>query len=378
MRRFNNYSYNSFSRVEKDKARQNGFLLGGKTGSGKSTLLNVLCNKDYAQTARGATAVTKESTVYYHKLKDGQYISIIDTPGLSDPNMIQNKEQDNIHLKGIKKVIKEESIQLKGILFLVNFQEERFDNSEIEALKQYNTIFPLKKFWDYIIVIFTHKFNDPNGDSFEEMKENRDDSNQLLFSKIMHDIREISDPIEYKYLKTEYFNSYWPIKKPIQEKSNNQNKEKLEKILAEFTSKIPLFTRIEIVNIQNYKFTENGKNYIANADVTGYIGLDDKPIYEEIKYSNKKEITKQIHLDQKMELSVHAISAKKDEKTGELKTNVENNPTNSYYLKKFTCLGAGGMVGLGIGTLLFTNPAAIVGAGIVGIINGYLMSSSIK
>ena len=52
-----------------------------------------------------------------------------------------------MHLDGINKKISGEKIHIKGILFLINFQNKRFDADEQEALLNYNTLFPLKNFW---------------------------------------------------------------------------------------------------------------------------------------------------------------------------------------------------------------------------------------
>lgn len=59
---------------------------------------------------------------------------------------LKNPEIDNIHLEQIQKVISRYNICIKGILFLVNFQNERFDADKQEALLKYYQIFPLKSF----------------------------------------------------------------------------------------------------------------------------------------------------------------------------------------------------------------------------------------
>lgn len=74
-------------------ARQNGFILTGKTGTGKSTLLNVIFSQEVAEAKKYAFAVTKKSQVYYLKLNNGRYISLVDTPGLSDPDIVCNDQK---------------------------------------------------------------------------------------------------------------------------------------------------------------------------------------------------------------------------------------------------------------------------------------------
>ena len=187
----------NFTDKELNIARQNGFILTGKTGTGKSTLLNVIIGKDIAEAKSQAGAVTKKSQVYYIKLNNGMFISIVDTPGLSDPDIIalDKKDLDKHHLKGIEKVVSEEKIHIKGILFLVNFQIERFDESEQKALIDYNKLFPLKRFWKHLIVVFTHIYSDPIGYSEEEKRKMRDKSNGEIFSNLMEKVKEVSDVI---------------------------------------------------------------------------------------------------------------------------------------------------------------------------------------
>jgi len=111
---------------EKEEAKQNGFILTGKTGAGKSTLLNVLYDKVVAVVEDSGKSVTKVCKVFYYRLKSGKCICLIDTPGLADTEKITKKNIDKIHLEGITKIVYDEKIHIKGILFLVNFQNKRF------------------------------------------------------------------------------------------------------------------------------------------------------------------------------------------------------------------------------------------------------------
>ena len=109
----------------------------------------------------------------------------------------------------------------------MNFQNERFEENEQNALLIYNQLFPLKRFWQHLIIIFTHYFGDSDEDSKEEMKENIDNSNGKIFEKLMEKVKEVSDVINYRDLNIKYFNSYSPIKNDKQKK-NLKFKEELE------------------------------------------------------------------------------------------------------------------------------------------------------
>ena len=277
---------------EKEKARLNGFVLAGKTGAGKTTLLNAIFGKEVGRVERGLNSVTQESTVYYYKTQNGKCISLIDTPGLSDSNSLDKINIDFIHLENITEVISKENIRLKGILFLVNFQNERFDSDEQKALLRYNELFPLRRFWKNIIIIFTHNFGDPDGDSKEEMKAQRDISNGIIFSKIMDKVKNVSDVIKYNELKIKYFNSYSPTKNDNQKKKNIIVRDELEKELNLLCETEPLFSQIEIIHAKNqkYKDEKTGKKYIVEYKIYGFFDLNgNKPLYEKKKnYFSKR------------------------------------------------------------------------------------------
>lgn len=387
-----------FTEKEKEEALKNGFLLAGKTGAGKSTLLNVLLNKEIAEVKRSLKAVTSKVAFYYYKLqKNNKMITIIDSPGLEDTSKIIDKNIDNVHLDEIKNVVSQNHIQLKGILFLVNFQSERFDSSESNALINYNKIFPLPKFWEYILIIFTHYFCDPDGETVDEMKEERDSSNGEIFSNIMNNVKEVSVAIEYSKLKTKFLNSYCPASKDKQKIKNEKNRKELEDSLNEFCEKQPLISKIEILTIKNHYFKENGKNYKADLIKIGYFGLGKEPIKEENLYTNKEEVKEKDINKLNQEVSVQMFDAKRNEDGKIEKSQKEDKEGNSYYMEKLKTTGLGTLIGTGSGlvlggiggALLFTPlaPAAlaafsfggiltggVVGGGILGTVGGFIKS----
>lgn len=348
----------NFSKKEKIEARQNGFILGGKTGAGKSTLLNAIMGEEVAIVKKESYSVTKETTIYYYKLKSGKMITILDTPGLMDTDLIKNPNADNIHLAEIRQKVFKEKIQVKGIIFLVNFQNERFDSSEQDALINYNKIFPLENFWEHILVVFTHYFGDPDGDSEEDMKKTRDESNKKILGDIMQKIKNISRVINYKDLTTKYFNSYSPVKTPKQEAKNNKNKEELEVILEKISKKEPLFTRIEIVTKGNFVYEENKVYYKGNLIIVGFIGLAQRPVKEDKYIIDKITITKEEYLKLKNDTSdikFDKIDVDKDD-GGNLKPTTTENVNDGYYYGLFENSGWGGLIGAGLG---------VIGAGLI-------------
>ena len=362
---------------ERQSARENGFVISGKTGAGKTTLLNAIFGKEVGKAERSLKSVTQDSTVYYYKLENGKCITLVDTPGLSDANKIENKEIDNIHLDGITKVISKQNIHIKGILFLVNFQNERFDADEQEALLKYNEIFPLKKFWQNLIVIFTHHFADPDGDNEEEMKSNRDKSNGEIFCKIMDKVKNVSDVIDYKGLKIRYFNSYSPEKNEKQKIKNVKVRDELEIVLDNLIQSEPLFSRVEIVHSKNYKMKDEktGQLYLAEVQIIGYFDLNNKPLRENVKVLTKIPISEN---EEKSlppeEVEVNVCKGAKDESGDLIHKTQKGDENTSYYVKNYQgtktgagigsiagILAGGAAVGVGIAAL----PAVGIGAAVV-------------
>ena len=341
----------NFTEKELNEAKQNGFILAGKTGAGKSTFINMVLGEEAAEVKSVAFAVTKVSQIYYHKLKNGKCIALVDTPGLSDPDKLANNQEDidNIHLEGIGKKISEEKIHIKGILFLVNFQMERFDDSEQEALLNYNRIFPLPDFWKNLIVIFTHWFPDPYGPTLEEMIKNKSESNGQIFSKLMDRVKNVSNPIYYKDLRINYLNSYCPARHEKQKEINSNNKNIIEKIFDEMIHKKPLISQIEIQHINNVREEEDGKTYLVDYEIIYYFDLNQTELYKEKKKINKKEIKeKKIeNLPPPVINKPVVFKAKKDNKGNLGYVKEEGNKNNSKVVQNSMAKGLLGGIGTG-------------------------------
>ena len=159
-----------------------------------------------------------------------------------------------MHLDGITKAISDEKIHIKGILFLINFQNKRFDADEQEALLNYNTLFPLKNFWKCVVIVYSHFFADPNDDfDEEEMKNERRINNSKIFKELMEKVKAVSDTISYDDLKIKYFNSYSEATNNKKKKSNDRTRDELEVIFDELSKNSPLLCQVEIKHIKNHE-----------------------------------------------------------------------------------------------------------------------------
>ena len=242
-------------------------------------MLNTLFGKEMGKVKKYSCA--ENCRLYYYKLKNEKYISIIDIPGISDDIFLNDRyEREHFYFELIIKLIKflsETGIQVKGIIFLVNFQIQRFDCIEQEVLFSLNKYFPFKSFWKQILVIFSHCYIAPDDPDIDKIDENI----RSIFSNIMIKLKDVSDVIDYKKIKIKYFNSYFPVRNERQEKNNNIIRNELEEELNKFILMKPLFFKIaidfnkiiyldlegkaiaNIENIKNYSTdisTKNNKN----------------------------------------------------------------------------------------------------------------------
>ena len=73
-----------FSNKELDEVKQCGlFMVVGETGAGKSTLLNAVLGKDVDEIGHSSSSITKNTEIYYLRLKNGKSDSLIDIPTLA-------------------------------------------------------------------------------------------------------------------------------------------------------------------------------------------------------------------------------------------------------------------------------------------------------
>ena len=287
------FEHDKLSEKEKEEGKHNGFILVGKTGAGKSTLLNVIFNKEVSGTPLKDSDFDKIK-IYYYKLTNGKVVSLLDTPGIIDDFMKEERNMDFIHLNKIKKIINKEKVHLKGILFLTNFQQSRFYKDEQDALLAYNSVFPIKNFWKKIVLINTHVFADPNDDEdLEEIINNKNIYMNRIFETINEKVKNVSDTISYKDLKVRYFNSYSFPNNNKKKESNNKTRKELEAIFEELIENKPLINQIEIQHIKNRKWTENGKEYIGEIVIIGAFDLNEEPIKIKMNVIKKEEIMKQ-------------------------------------------------------------------------------------
>ena len=80
------------------------------------------------------------------------------------------------------------------------------------------------------------------------------------------------------------------------EKKNMEVRDELEVELNDLIKSEPLFSRVEIMRVKDYKIDdkETGKQYSAEIEIIGFFDLigNNVPIKEKVKILSKREITK--------------------------------------------------------------------------------------
>ena len=184
------------------------------------------------------------------------------------------------------------------------------------------------------------------------MRQSRDESNGIIFSKLMDKVKNVSDVINYKDLRIKYYNSYSPVKYDKQQIQNNKNKKDLEMLINDLYTKEPLFCQIEIIHVQNEKNEEKGKKYIVEYEKIGYFDLNHSPLKERINIIKKEPINEKLNQDlPPVSADVKVFKAKSDSNGNLIYTKEEGNENNSKYMKNKVGGGIGGIGGAALGVL---------------------------
>ena len=293
------------------KAKENCFILLGKTGTGKTSLLNLIYGDNVGKVGYESKSETKISSYYCIKEEINSekfYFSMIDTPGLYDSNGLLN---DKMMKNNTKDLISKENIKIKGILFLSNFQNERFDYSEIDSLFQYNAFFPLKNFWEHIILIFTHYYGDPDGDTKEEIREKSNENLSIIFSELMERIKEVSTPVKFIKLERLYINIHSKVKVEKHLKENEKYRNNILEKIYKYTQLEPMYNKLCIIKIKNVE-VEIYNKYLFNADLE--IFLDEKNKIINKIFKMKKILLNEEFIEEKNLVEINMVESEIDKK----------------------------------------------------------------
>ena len=161
-----NYNYIELNQIEENKEiklikkeeRKDAFIFLGKTGAGKTSLINLICdsNNIVGESLLPETKKILKEKGNYPNSKEVFYW--LDTPGFEDKELSNKKIDEMIQVY----LEKDKDIKIKGIFFLINFHDNKLDNSFYNSLDTIINLFPMENIWKHIILCFTHTYVQEN------------------------------------------------------------------------------------------------------------------------------------------------------------------------------------------------------------------------
>lgn len=344
------YEQNALTNEDILKAKENGFILVGKTGTGKTTLLNLLYGMDIGKVGYSSKSETSKSAAYYIKESEKFYYCIIDTPGLYDTYGLKFDEK---HLDATKELISKEDIKIKGILFLSNFQNERFDFSEMNSLIQYNALFPLKNFWRYIILIFTHYYGDPYGDNEDEMKKSLFANLSESFKIIMNKVKKVSDSVKFEDINKLFINIYSKKKNEFQKKSNESFKKIVVNEIENYIKYKPMYNKLNIIHFKKFKLEEKDQ-FLYDCDYYIYLNSNNKMINHQVMLRKQYKDNYENNYEKNYnEIELTILNCEKDEDGNIYNNNIKKVGLTEILKENIYCISGASLTVVSIICFLF-------------------------
>lgn len=253
------------------------FAIIGTTGEGKSEFLNALCGKKICETSAKSKSKTKNNQLVIFNYNNHLF-KAIDTPGLDDSDSSKDAE-DNIN--NLLKIYP----KINTLIIIKKYCTYRLSESLQKQIEVYMKAFPLKNFWEHVIVINT--FSNPNNDDFkdflvengEKFEEKINNSNNLV--EIMKKMNiDLPNNLPEFYVDSKYYNKYPEIKKTLIQIKNKIQSNK-------YMFKEVIYGGIKSETKESKK--NKGFYIVKEFETMKLIDFDDSEIYIE-KIIKEKEI----------------------------------------------------------------------------------------
>ena len=213
----------------------------GETGSGKSSFCNSLFSTQQFLVGHSLDSQTEKVEGKYGE-NDYKDIFIIDTPGLNDS---EGEQKDNQNIQEMKNYIKKNP-RIKGILMVFNFNDNRLKGSVKKSIKLFYDFFPMKNFWEHVIILFSH---------YDKEDTERKNLLETEFNSKLKEVALKIKNINPELIIPESFPMFFcNLKNPDQ--NTNEN---IKKIIADFRKMKPMFKEIhEIIEPDVITTTKEG------------------------------------------------------------------------------------------------------------------------
>ena len=182
----------------------NSYIILGLTGVGKSTLCRVLSEDKTIKIGEStdADSCTVKASSYECHFQNFNY-TVIDTPGFLDT---KGEQQDKLNLQYLKDYLSISVYNIKGIIIILNFQDNKFLKYHEKSLKKIIGLIPLPNFWDYVTIFFSHTYCSKK-QNLEEEKKKKLIALKEKFEKLMLDAenRKGVKKINFDNIKKKFF-----------------------------------------------------------------------------------------------------------------------------------------------------------------------------
>lgn len=255
-----------------DYINESYFAVVGLTGAGKSMFLNAISDSNscvVASTGKACTQVNQLVSFVYNNHR----FNALDTPGLDDTD---NNEEKIKLLKNILKV----HPKIKKIIIIKKFNDLRIPLSMQNAFATFMDAFPLKTFWQHVIIVNT--WANPHDETFTDYMEEH--PNEKFLTKIL-ECQNLLDIMRKKNINVpSNLKEYYICSKKI--KKYTEIADIFNLIKEDIRSSILMFKNVEISPIlERSKESKKNKGFYI---VTKYKTItctdydDTKSIIEEI------------------------------------------------------------------------------------------------
>ena len=141
-----------------DYLHESYFSVLGLTGTGKSLFLNALSNTESCIVGSKGKSCTQNNQLVSFIYNNHRF-NAIDTPGLDD------SDNNNEKIKILKNILKVHP-KIKKIIVVKKYNDMRFPLSMQNAVITFMEAFPLKTFWEHVIIVNT--WANPHDESYTD------------------------------------------------------------------------------------------------------------------------------------------------------------------------------------------------------------------
>lgn len=242
-----NYNYESY------------FAVIGRTGAGKSSFMNAISDSNCCVVSSKGKSCTQENKLVTFIRNNHKYCAV-DTPGLDD------SDDDAQKINFIKKLLTQQP-KIKKLIIIKPYNDFRMSKSLQAALIIFMEAFPLKNFWDHVIVVNTFT----PGDEIEEIKR----ENERFIEKIIECPKLVQKINDFRIDMPNDIQEYYVDSK--RKGKYPQFQKEFDQIMDDIRNSKLMFKQvIEVVKERSHESTKNKGFYIVTKylDIT-YIDFHD-------------------------------------------------------------------------------------------------------